>query len=198
MQYITIKKAGIMNNKIIAVVGLCGSGKSLISQYFEEKGFLKIHFGSITMEEMTRQNLPVNEKNEKYTREKLRAEKGMGAYAILSLPKIEQALSEKKDVFIDGLYSFSEFKILKEKFNKQLVVLAVFTTKKLRYERLSKREIRPLSSHEAEKRDYAEIENIEKGGPIALADYTIINDFSEQELYEKVACFYKDIDQYLT
>ncbi len=34
---------------------------------------------------------------------------------------------------------------------------------------------RPFSEKEAKERDFAEIENIEKGGPIAMADFTIIN-----------------------
>ncbi len=28
-------------NKIIAIVGMCGSGKSIASDYYEEKGFEK-------------------------------------------------------------------------------------------------------------------------------------------------------------
>jgi dephospho-CoA kinase len=35
---------------------------------------------------------------------------------------------------------------------------------------------------EAVSRDHAEIENIEKGGPIALADYTIVNNGSRENL----------------
>ncbi|MDH4127461.1 MAG: AAA family ATPase [Spirochaetota bacterium] len=169
-------------NNIVAIVGLCGSGKSEVSNYFEEKGYEKIHFGSITMEEMQRQNLPVNEKNEKLIREKLRKEKGMGVYALLSLPKIENALKNGKNVLIDGLYSFSEYKILKEKYNFKLIVLAIYTQKKLRYERLSKRKVRPLTEKESEERDFAEIENIEKGGPIAIADYTVINNSGLDQL----------------
>ena len=36
--------------------------------------------------------------------------------------------------------------------------------------------MRKLTKEEAAKRDYAEIENIEKGGPIAMADFTFINE----------------------
>ncbi|MCS7072357.1 MAG: hypothetical protein NZM00_12695, partial [Anaerolinea sp.] len=51
-----------------------------------------------------------------------------------------------------------------------------------RYSRLAARSERPLTPEEAERRDYQEIEMIEKGGPIALADHFIVNDGTEAEL----------------
>jgi hypothetical protein len=41
---------------------------------------------------------------------------------------------------------------------------------------LGRREIRPLTPAEAASRDRAEIENLNKGGPICMADHTILND----------------------
>jgi dephospho-CoA kinase len=110
----------------------------------------------------------------------------MGAFALLSLPKIEALLGDGKRVLIDGLYSFSEYKILKEKYGDSLLAIAVFTPRALRYERLARREERPLTIEEAVSRDHSEIENIEKGGPIALADYTIVNDGPREELIHRL------------
>ena len=45
----------------------------------------------------------------------------------------------------------------------------------IRYKRLESREVRPLTNIESESRDIAEIENIAKAGPIAYADYYILN-----------------------
>ena len=39
-------------NKIIAIVGMCGSGKSIASDYYEEKGFEKIYFGGVTLDKL--------------------------------------------------------------------------------------------------------------------------------------------------
>ena len=103
-------------NKIIAIVGMCGSGKSIASDYYEEKGFEKIYFGGVTLDKLKEQNLEITPENEKMMREKLRSEYGMGAFALLLLDKIEEA-QKNNNVVLDGLYSWDEFKILKDRFN---------------------------------------------------------------------------------
>ena len=161
-------------NKIIAIVGMCGSGKSIASDYYEEKGFEKVYFGGVTLDKLKEQNLEITPENEKMIREKLRSEYGMGAFALLLLDKIEEA-QKNNNVVLDGLYSWDEFKILKDKFKDDLTVISIVVDKNKRYERLEKRNIRALSSKKAEERDIAEIENSAKGGPIAFADYYILN-----------------------
>jgi len=172
-----------MEQKIIATVGMCGSGKSIAGEYLEAHGFTKVYFGGLTIEEVKRRGLEVNEKNERLVREELRAIHGMAAFAFLSLPKIEAILASGRRALIDGLYSFSEYKVLKEKYEDALIVIAVFTPRELRYQRLSERQVRPLTRLEAISRDYTEIENIEKGGPIALADYTLVNTGTVEDLH---------------
>lgn len=160
---------------IVAIVGMCGSGKSIASDYLEENGYKKIYFGGVTMEVLKEKGLEVTPENEKMIRENLRKEHGMGAYAKLLLPRIIEYSSESPTV-LDGLYSWDEYKILKDELKDNITVIAIITTKELRYNRLAKREVRPLTKEEAEKRDIAEIENLAKGGPIAFADYYISND----------------------
>jgi len=109
----------------------------------------------------------------------------MAAFAKLSIPEITEVLAVGP-LLIDGVYSWAEYKYLKERFRKQMKVLAIFTTRALRYARLSQRPERPLTAEEAEQRDVAEIENVEKGGPIAMADYTIVNDGAEEDLLAEV------------
>lgn len=169
-----------MKNHIVAVVGMCGSGKSEMTNLFLEKGFKRIYFGGFTMEEVKKRGLAVNEVNEKKVREELRQTYGPAAYAHLAVPYIEEYIKES-DVVLDGVYSWSEYKLLKEKYGDDLTVLAIVTNSGIRKERLGKREIRPLTPFEVESRDISEIENLEKGGPIARADYYILNnsDFSD-------------------
>jgi len=182
-----------MNKKIIAIVGMCGSGKSVATNYLMKKlNAPKVYLGEATFDRMKEEGLELNYDNEKITREKIRAELGMGAYAILAQEKIENLLKENNTVIIESLYSWDEYKIFKDKYGDNFKVLAVFAGPDTRFERLSSRENeRPIKDIETfEKRDYTEIENIAKGGPIARADYTVINEGSTEELF-------KQIDKYI-
>ena len=162
--------------RIIAIVGMPGSGKSVVAGYLKTHGFPMIYFGEIIIREVEKRGLAITALNEQIVREEIRQKYGMDVCAQLSLPIIKSTLLEHQLVVIDGLYSFSEYKTLKTEFNDELIVIAIFTPKSLRYERLSFRQERPLKIEEAEKRDFMEIERIEKAGPIAMADITIIND----------------------
>ncbi len=159
--------------KLIAIVGMAGSGKSELAKIFEKNGFTIIRFGEITDEILARKGIEINEENEKKIRENLRKEHGMVAYAKLNLEKIETAL-KNNHVVIDGLYSWEEYLFLKEKFNN-MITLAVYAPPNTRYERLVDRNVRPLTKEQARARDIREIENLNKSGPIAVADYTIYN-----------------------
>lgn len=168
-------------NRIIAVIGMCGSGKSEAVKFFEERGYKKVYFGEVVMEEIKRLGLEVNEANEKKTRESLRKDFGMGAMAIKSLPKIEEYY-KTGNVVIESLYSWDEFKKVRDKFGDNFKLLTIYTTKALRYKRLADRPFRPLSEKDARSRDYSEIERLDKGGPIAFTDYLVINDGTLEEL----------------
>ncbi len=173
------------DSPLLAIVGMTGSGKSSIAGHLKRKGWHTIRFGEITMRELESRNLPINEANERAVREELRATHGMEAYAKLSLPTIRETLSTGPTV-IDGLYSWAEYKFLKQHLGNQMKVVAIFTTRSVRYARLSQRPDRPLSAEEAEQRDFAEIENLEKARPIAMADHMIVNDDSEEDLFQAV------------
>ena len=170
--------------KIVALVGMAGSGKSEVARFFEKRGYVKIRFGDITDEEVKIRGLELNEVNERHVREQLRQEHGMAAYAKLNLPRIDETL-QKSNVVLDGLYSWEEFVLLKDYYGDKLNLVAVYSPPKTRHGRLATRRIRPLTSQEAKDRDKSEIENINKGGPIALADFTIINESSLQALQKQ-------------
>jgi len=180
--------------KVVAIVGMSGSGKSQVAQTFEEKGFIRIRFGDITDEEVSKRGLELNEENERKVREELRKE-NMAAYAKLNLPKIEASL-RRSNVIIDGLYSWEEYKLLKEKYGDDLLIVAIYSSPETRYARLGDREVRPLTNAEARSRDYAEIENLNKGGPIAIADFTLINeDIPIEDLQSKIEQFIAELEK---
>jgi len=171
--------------KVISIVGMAGSGKSEVAKIFEDNGYAKVRFGDITDKEIHKRGLELNELNERQVREQLRVEHGMSAYAKLSLPEVDRLL-QLTDVIIDGLYSWEEYRLLKSRYTDQFAVVAVWTPPETRYERLTKRQIRPLTVEEAASRDVAEIEDINKGGPIAMANFIIINESPLEDLEREV------------
>lgn len=180
-------------NKIIFIVGMAGAGKSLVSDELARQGFGFVRFGQIVLDKIKEDGLEVNEANEKKIREGLRKEYGMAAMALLNISKFDELL-EKSNVVGDGLYSWSEYKVLKEKYGESMHVIAVYASPEMRYERLENRAVendekqrfRSFTKKEAKDRDYAEIENLEKGGPIAMADFTIINTGTVEDLKQRV------------
>lgn len=178
-------------NKIIAIVGLPGSGKTEAGKFFVELGYKPIRLGQLTLDEVKKRGLEPGEKSERPIREELRKKHGMAAYATLNFPKIDSLL-KKDGVVVDGLYSWEEYLGFKKKYGQQLTVIAIYASPKTRYQRLAARiwdkkkdakmVNRPYTKEQAEKRDYAEIGNLHTGGPIAMADFTIINEGPKTEL----------------
>jgi len=168
--------------RALALVGMPGAGKTICAEHLREQGYFTLRFGAVVVDEVQGRGWDVNPANERIVREELRDSQGMAAMAIISLPKLQDALKRHCCIIIDGLYSFSEYKLLVEKLGAPLVLVAVAAPRHLRYQRLSTRPERPLTRREARERDIHEIEGLEKGGPIAMADYTLINDGAPAEL----------------
>jgi dephospho-CoA kinase len=172
-----------MHKRVVVLVGMPGAGKSYCVDHLTDMGLPKVYFGGITVDEVKRRGLIVNEANEKMVREELRRTEGPGVMALRILAKIEDLFSKGHEVVVaDGLYSWTEYKIFKDAFGDDALIIAIAAPRKVRHERLAKRPVRPLDEEAVTAREYAEIENIEKGGPIANADYTIVNDGKPEEM----------------
>ena len=178
--------------KLIAIVGMPGAGKTVAADFFRNKGIPILRFGDQTDISLKELGLLRNEKNERFVREKLRKDLGMAAIAIKIEPRILEAAKTSSTIILDGLYSWEEYIYLKRKF-PEMQLLCIYASPKIRYERLAKREVRPLTYTEAASRDIAEIENLNKGGPIAIADFCIVNDGDETTFQTHLASMYKKL-----
>jgi dephospho-CoA kinase len=172
--------------RALALVGMPGAGKSLCADYLEQEGFYKFRFGQIVVDEVARRGLPLSPANEQLVREELRDKEGMNAIAQRALPILQENLTRYNTIIIDGLYGFGEYKLLNRDLGAAMVVLSIVAERPLRYTRLANRPERPLTAAEAVERDIREIENLEKGGPIAMADYTLLNNGTPQELLNRL------------
>lgn len=180
--------------KIIAIVGMPGAGKTESTEFLASKGIQPVRFGEITEEEVRRRGLPLTPDNERIIRESIRKKNGMGAYAVMAEPKINKLLADNDVIVIDGLYSWEEYTYFKKKF-LGLSLIYICAEPKVRYARLSQRSIRPVPIEECYLRDVAELEKLNKGGPIAIADYTIENNRDDiSDLHTKIDSLLSRLD----
>lgn len=175
------------NLKVLTFVGLSGSGKSSATDHLTSKGYPKVYFGGVILGAMKDLGIEFTPENEKKFREEYRQKYGKDAVANKIIEQIKDLNnSGNHRIIADGLYSWTEYKLLKQEFGHNLIVVALFTPPHLRYRRLSGRPLRPMSENETKMRDYSEIENLEKGGPVAIADHVIINDNDMDKFYEQI------------
>lgn len=174
------------NQRIIAILGLPGAGKSVVIDYLMKKyDWSKIYFGDVTFDEMQRLKLAINEKNERKVREGLRKKFGELCYAKRVAEKISK-LDKEPVILLESMYSWEEYLFLKKKFGEKFKTIAVYASPEKRYARLAKRKVRPLNLREAQSRDFSQIENLHQAGPIAMADCLVVNEESKKKLYSQI------------
>ena len=182
-----VKERGI---QIISIVGMSGSGKSMAVEYLTKNGVPKVHFGNMIYQEMAKRGIErtPDGRSEKEFREKIRAEEGKDWVVRQAIAEIKDLIAAgQKRIVLDGVYSWTEYKILKHEFPTCLTFIAVVVDKKLRYDRVAIRPNRPFDITAIRERDRSEIENLEKGGPIAAADYYILNNDSVEDMESRLA-----------
>lgn len=135
------------------------------------------------------------EANERQFREEIREREGKDFVVKQIIKEIHDLIDAgQRYIVADGLYTWTEYKLLKREFPGELTVVAVVAPKHLRHHRLTLRPVRPLTVEEASSRDWAEIENLEKGGPIAIADHFLNNDKNIDTLEERIDTLLKDLN----
>jgi dephospho-CoA kinase len=173
--------------KIVAFVGLAGSGKSSAAEYITAKGYPKVYFGGIIYQAMNEAGIEITPDSQRIFREEIREREGKDFVVKRAIKQVHDLIeSGQKHILLDGLYSWTEYRILKHEFPGELSVIAIITPKKLRHRRLATRPERPFTAKEANERDWSEIENLEKGGPIAMADFFVMNDGSIDDLHKRI------------
>ena len=172
---------------ILAIVGMPVTGKSEVVRHLTKNyGMRCIYFGGYVLQKVRSSGLEETPESERKVREQLRREYGMNAMATLAMPDLIAGHERGDRVVIDGLYSYAEYELLFEQFGEELIVVAIHSNRLIREQRAQQRKIRPLTASELMERDHAEVTMLDKGGPIAIADFHILNNGARQVLEQSI------------
>lgn len=181
--------------KIVAFVGLAGAGKSSAVEHVAAKGYPKIYFGGVIYQAMNEAGIEITPESQQKFREEIRQREGKDFVVKRVIQQANDLIvSGQKRILFDGLYTWTEYRILKHEFPGELSVVAIVAPRSLRHRRLAVRPERPFTAKESTERDWSEIENLEKGGPIAIADHYIMNNGDLDSFHRQVDAVLKDID----
>ncbi|BAA30105.1 dephospho-CoA kinase [Pyrococcus horikoshii] len=173
---------------IILLVGMPGSGKGEVAKAFRRRGIPVISMGDAIREEAEKRGIPKTPEGLKYVSLKVREELGPGAVAILTIPKVRGIIKRKGIVVIEGVRSPAEVQEFRREFkNERVIILAIHSPPKVRFERLRRRgrSDDPKTWNEFLDRDKKEL-GFGIGEVMSLADYVILNNCTFNEFQRKI------------
>jgi len=169
-----------------------GSGKTTISEIVKEMGIPVIVMGDVVREEARIRGIEPTPKNLGKLMIEMREKMGANVIAKRCVDKIKELNS--KIVLVEGVRSLEEV----EEFRKvgDAKIIAVHSSPKTRYERLSRRgrSDDPKSWEEFRERDLRELD-VGIGRVISLADEIIINEGTLEDLKENMLKVFRKVIQ---
>ncbi len=181
------------NKKLIAIVGMPGSGKSLVSKAAINLNLPVYSCGDVIREEAIKKGLSLTHENLSKIMIEIREKNGAAAVVKKLIPKI--MMDNKEVAVVEGVRSRAEVEELKKHF-KNVKILAIHASPKVRFERLKmrSREDDPKTYEEFSSRDEKELK-LGIGEVIALADKMIINEDLIENFFLKALNILKEIKE---
>lgn len=171
--------------RVIATVGLAGSGKGEFASIAESADIPVVTMGDVIRAECRDRGLDPAEHHGEVAG-KLREENGPTAVAEASLPHIKAALEDHATVVVDGIRSGDEVDVFEERFGESFVLVGVeapFEVRKARIEERGRDDVEDGESLAA--RDEREL-GFGLDEALDRADITIENTDSLERFHERV------------
>lgn len=174
---------------ILGITGTDGAGKGAAVEYLvEKKGFVYYSARQLWVDEINRRGLEVKRENMRLTANSLRKEHGNDYLVTAYLERIAEEKPE--NAIIESIRATAEAETLKKHGG---ILLAVDADQHLRYERIVRRAsesdkvtFEQFTAHEALEMNDPDPNGMQKDAVMAMADYTIMNDGTLDELHEEI------------
>jgi dephospho-CoA kinase len=177
---------------IIGITGTDGAGKGTVVEYLvTKKGFVHHSVSGFITKEVTKQGLPISRNQLRLTGNELREKYGDDVLVALALKEIE----EKQDshAIVESIRATAEAETLKAYGG---VLVAVDADPHVRYDRVQGRRsekdqvtFEEFFSHEELEKNDPNPHGMQKAKVMEMADYTILNNGSLEELEAAVEQF---------
>lgn len=167
--------------KILILAGMAGAGKTEFAEFCRSLGITVHNMGDMVRERVAESGLDMTARNIARVASEERLKFGNDIWARRTAKRISG------DCVIDGTRSESEVSYFRARFGNDALVLAIYASAHVRYERLKKRgrADTPLTPGEFEERDRREL-GWGLGNVIALSDRIIGNEGTLEEFRKSI------------
>lgn len=170
---------------IIGITGTDGAGKGTVVEYLvTKKGFRHYSASGFIAMEVKRQGLPISRNQLRLTGNELRAKHGDDVLVAMALQEI--LLKGEKKVIIESIRATAEADTLKR---NRGILLAVDADPRTRYDRVQSRRsdkdqvtFEDFLNHEELEKNDPDPHGMQKAKVMEMADYTIFNNGTREEL----------------
>lgn len=172
---------------ILGITGTLGAGKGTVAEYLKKHGFVSYSVREFLIEEIGKRGLPVNRDSMTSVANDLR-EKNGASFILDTL--YDRAAKSGTDAVIESVRTVGEVQSLRK---KGMLLLAIDANAHIRYSRVQLRKsetdhisFEEFMAHEERESlsDNPSVQNLRH--TVALADFTLNNDGTTEDLYAQV------------
>ena len=183
-----------MELQVIGIVGLPGSGKTVVANALAKFDVPSVRMGDVVWGELKRRGQDITEAKVGELSNELRKREGMGAIAKRCVPLIESSGAGKRAIVVDGIRGVAEVDEFRKAFGKNFHLVGTWASQETRYRRIAsrKRADDAITRESFTEKDLREL-SWGLGDAIALSDFMILNEGNIEELRKRSEQLFKKI-----